>query len=100
MPRPCGSPSGLGLSGRRMRSTGTLQLASSGDLHKADHQPPPPPPPPPPPDEPPPPEPLDEPGAVEAELTVLTSDEPTESTKPPVSVHGLEEPEYQAKPCV
>ena len=83
-----------------MRSTATIQSASSGGPPGADHQPPPPPPPPPPPDEPPPPDPLDEPGAVEAELTVLASDEPTESTKPPVSFQGLEEPEYQANPWV
>jgi hypothetical protein len=62
------------------------------------HHPPPPPPPPPPPDEPPPPDPLDEPGAVDAELTLLASDDPIERTKPPVSFHGLDEPEYQAKP--
>src|SRR5688572_24977960 len=64
----------------------------------ADYHPPPPPPPPPPPETPPPPEPLDDPGAVEAELTLLASDEPIESTNPPVSFHGLDEPEYQAKP--
>src|SRR5687768_2207410 len=40
------------------------------------YQPPPPPPPPPPPDDPPPPEPLLDPGAVEADETVLASDEP------------------------
>ena len=63
------------------------------------YQPPPPPPPPPPPDDPPPPEPLLDPGAVEAELTVLASEEPTLLTKPPVSFHGLLLPAYQAKPC-
>src|SRR5688572_5789665 len=40
------------------------------------YQPPPPPPPPPPPDDPPPPEPLLDPGAVEADETVLARDEP------------------------
>src|SRR5688572_33478214 len=81
-----------------MASTRASRSPSSGGRPRpADgYQPSPPPPPPPPPDEPPPPEPLDEPGAVEAELTVLASDEPTESTNPPVSSHGLEEPDYQA----
>jgi hypothetical protein len=36
---------------------------------------------------------------VEAELIVLASEEPMESTKPPVSLHGLDEPEYQPKLC-
>ncbi len=62
------------------------------------YQPPPPPPPPPPPDEPPPPEPLREPGAVDAELMALVSEEPMLSTKLLVSLHGLCEPEYQLIP--
>jgi hypothetical protein len=57
------------------------------------HQPPPPPPPPPPPEEPPPPEPLLEPGALDAELTVLARDDPTLLTKPSVSLQGLFDPE-------
>ena len=63
------------------------------------YQPPPPPPPPPPPDDPPPPDPLLDPGAVEAELIVLDSDEPTVSAKLVGLLHGLLDPEYQAKPC-
>src|SRR3954468_16196026 len=61
-------------------------------------QPPPPPPPPPPPDDPPPPEPLLEPGAVEAELIVLVSEDPTLSVKPVGSLQGLLFPEYHANP--
>src|SRR6185503_5152180 len=61
----------------------------------SNYQPPPPPPPPPPPEEPPP----LEPGAVEAEPTALESDEPTVSTKLVGLLHGLLDPEYQAKPC-
>src|SRR5438552_2850773 len=74
---------------RRWRFSGVL----------ASYQPPPPPPPPPPPDDPPPPEPPLEPGAVEAELIVLASDEPTLSAKPVGLFHGLLDPEYQANPC-
>ena len=72
-----------------LRAAGRCDLSrrrrspSSGGRAGADYQPPPPPPPPPPPDDPPPPEPLLDPGAVEAELIVLASDEPTLSTKPP-----------------
>src|SRR3954469_15507664 len=62
-------------------------------------QPPPPPPPPPPPDDPPPPEPLDEPGAADAELIVLASDETTSCVKPVGLSHGLLLPECQTKPC-
>ena len=62
------------------------------------YQPPPPPPPPPPPEDPPPPEPLLDPGAVDAELTVLDSDEPTLSTKPVGLLQGLLDPEYQPNP--
>src|SRR3954447_16146496 len=69
----------------------------SGD-RDASH-PPPPPPPPPPPDDPPPPEPLLEPGAVEAELIVLASDEPTASAKLVGLFHGLLDPAYHATPC-
>src|SRR3954469_3792533 len=64
-----------------------------------DYQPPPPPPPPPPPDDPPPPEPLLDPGAVEAELIVLESEEPTLSAKPVGLFHTLLDPEYHRKPC-
>src|SRR6476659_9444932 len=63
------------------------------------YQPPPPPPPPPPPDDPPPPDPLLDPGAVDAELIVLDSDEPTLSAKLPGLLQGLFDPEYHAKPC-
>jgi hypothetical protein len=72
---------------------------SCSDLLGADHQPPPPPPPPPPPDEPPPPEPLLEPGAVDAELTLLASEEPTLRVNPLTSFHGWRDPEYQVNPC-
>ena len=51
------------------------------------YHPPPPPPPPPPPEDPPPPEPLLEPGALEADATVLASDEPTVPAKRPGSDH-------------
>src|SRR5438128_1234770 len=71
----------------------------SDDRAGFNYQPPPPPPPPPPPDEPPPPEPLLEPGAVDAELIVPASDDPTESAKRPGLLQGLLEPEYHAKPC-
>src|SRR5687768_4077606 len=81
----------------RLFTTRTRRSCCSG-RPGADHQPPPPPPPPPPPDEPPPPDPLDDPGAVEAELTLLASEEPTSLTKPSASFHGLWLPEYQAKP--
>src|SRR5690606_27006021 len=63
------------------------------------YQPPPPPPPPPPPDEPPPPEPLLEPGAVEAEATLLASEAPTVPAKRAGLVHALLEPEYQPSVC-
>src|SRR3954447_21410970 len=69
----------------------------SGD-RDASH-PPPPPPPPPPPEEPPPPEPLLEPGAVEAELMVLASDDPMLSANPVGLSHGLLLPAYHKKPC-
>jgi hypothetical protein len=36
---------------------------------------------------------------VEAEPTALDSDDPTLSTKPVGLLHGLLEPEYQAKLC-
>ena len=77
----------------RSRWSGARQRAASD-------QPPPPPPPPPPPDDPPPPDPLDDPGAVEAEDTALDSESPIDPTNPPVSVHGLDDPEYQAKPAL
>src|SRR4051812_34054913 len=73
-----------------------LRLRYSGDRDA--YQPPPPPPPPPPPENPPPPEPLLEPGAVEAELIVLASDEPMLSAKPVGLSHGLLDPAYQMKP--
>src|SRR6188472_2865434 len=63
------------------------------------YQPPPPPPPPPPPEKPPPPDPLLDPGATDAEPTVLASEEPTLRVKPLASRHGLFEPAYQTKPC-
>src|SRR5690606_32042726 len=59
------------------------------------YQPPPPPPPPPPPDDPPPPEPLLEPGAVEAEATLLASEAPTAPAKRLGFDQALLEPEYQ-----
>src|SRR4029078_8539563 len=76
-------------------SIGARASPSSGGRAASSHQPPPPPPPPPPPDEPPP---LD-PGDVEAQPTALDSDEPTLSTKSVGLLHGLLEPEYQAKLC-
>ena len=70
--------------------------AASG--RRTDYQPPPPPPPPPPPDEPPPPEPLLEPGALDAELTLLAREDPTLLTNSSGLLHGLFEPAYQVKP--
>src|SRR3954451_3124938 len=74
----------------------TLCPAAGGRRKRS--KPPPPPPPPPPPDEPPPPEPLLDPGAVEAELIVLDSEEPTLSAKPVGLSQGLFDPEYQTNP--
>src|SRR3954471_2314875 len=59
------------------------------------YQPPPPPPPPPPPEDPPPPEPLLEPGAVDADATVLASEAPPVPAKRPGPAHTWPEPEYQ-----
>src|SRR4051794_27376426 len=95
----CAWPSGSGSSASPTAFTGASRSPCSGGWGGADHQPPPPPPPPPPPDDPPPPDPLLEPGAVEAELMVLASDEPTSPTKPLGLLHGLPLPAYQAKPC-
>jgi len=61
------------------------------------YHPPPPPPPPPPPDDPPPPEPLLDPGAVEAEATLLASDAPMAPANRPGLDQTLPEPEYQPK---
>src|SRR3954454_16441459 len=58
------------------------------------YQPPPPPPPPPPPENPPPPEPLLDPGAVEAEATLLASAPPIEAAKRPGSAQGVWLPTY------
>src|SRR5437868_11915233 len=69
-----------------MPCTAVRQLRCSAA--QAGYQPPPPPPPPPP-DDPPPPEPLLEPGAVEAEVIVLASDEPALSAKLVGLPHGL-----------
>jgi len=49
-----------------------------------DYHPPPPPPPPPPPEEPPPDEPLELPGAVEAEEMALANPPPSDEEKAPI----------------
>src|SRR3954469_11109254 len=74
----------------------TLCPAAAGRRKR--YQPPPPPPPPPPPDEPPPPEPLLDPGAVEADATVLARLLPTVLAKLPGSSHTLRLPTYQPIP--
>ncbi len=63
------------------------------------YQPDPPPPPPPPPDEPPPPEPLLLLGDVDADDTVLASEDPTVFAKPPGSSQKLLLPLYQPTEC-
>src|SRR6185369_2460381 len=77
------------------RRTAGRRWPSTGAPAGADHQPPPPPPPPPPPEKPPPPDPLLLPGAVEAELIVLASEDPTPFTKLVGLSHGLPLPAYQ-----
>src|SRR6478752_5941303 len=94
------SPQGLliasGIFDRRV--PGSPAMAYVGVIrvsgNAAGHHPPPPPPPPPPPDEPPPPEPLLDPGAVEAEATLLESEDPTVPTKAPGLDQTLPEPAY------
>ena len=71
MSRPCGSRNGLGSNAQPDGIYHNEPIAIFRSDQPASYQPPPPPPPPPPPDDPPPPEPLLEPGAVDAELTVL-----------------------------
>ena len=72
--------------GRTSIAGGWRRLVTFGE--SGGYQPPPPPPPPPPPEEPPPPDPLLDPGAVDAEETLLASDDPTSLTKPSVSDQG------------
>src|SRR5437868_11188806 len=81
-----------------MPCTAVRQLRCSAA--QAGYQPPPPPPPPPP-EKPPPPEPLLEPGAVEAEATLLASEAPTVVAKMPGLDQTLPLPTYQpiVLPC-
>src|SRR6476659_773006 len=93
----CGWPNDWGSGGYLTRLIATRRPPCGAGPGKSYH-PPPPPPPPPPPEKPPPPEPLLEPGAVEAELIAVESEEPTSLVKRLGSSHGLWLPAYHANP--